>query len=129
MDSSATGLSPSFTNNSSVDSAAQQVQQQQQQQQQLQGQLPFEFPGEYSDPMFNAMAAGVDMSSAAGVGLGGGMLEERRLSGYDFQTMQPLEDFTSLPEWFFPSMNGPPPVQDFDMSFFDTDNVINFAGS
>jgi len=124
MDSSATGLSPPFTNSSSVGSAAQQVQQQQ-----LQGQLPFEFPGGYSDSMFNAMAAGVDMSEGAGVGLGGGRLEERQLSGYDFQTMQSLEDITSLPEWFFPNMNGPPPVQDFDMSFFNTEDVINFAGN
>jgi hypothetical protein len=90
--------------------------------------MPFEFPRGYSDPMFNAMAAGMDMSVSGGMGLGE-MLESRQLLGYDFQTMPPLEEFTSLPEWFFPSINGPPPVQDFDMSFFNADDVVNFSGS
>jgi hypothetical protein len=76
--------------------------------------------------VFNAMAAGTDMG--VGVGVGGGMLEDQQLLPYDVQTMPPLEEFTSLPEWFFQSMNAPL-VQDFDMSFFNTDDVMNFSGS
>jgi hypothetical protein len=101
------------------------VQQQPQQPQQFQGQVPFVFPGNYDDPAFNAMAAGMDMSTGIGVGIGGSMLEDQQFFGYDPQTIPPLEEFTSLPEWFFPSVNGPP-VQDFEMSFFNTDDKINF---
>lgn len=94
--------------------------------QQLQEQVPYEFPGSYSDPIFNAMAAGMDIG--VGVGVGGGMLEDQQLLPFDVQTMPPIEEFTSLPERFFPSMNGPP-VQDFDINFFNTSDAINFSGS
>jgi hypothetical protein len=118
MDSSSS-LSPSNTNTSSS-GPAQQVQQ-------FQGQMLYEFPENYSDPMFNAMAAGMDMSVSVSVSEGRGMLEDQQFPAYDVQTMPPLEELTTLPEWFFPSANGPP-VQDFDMGFFNTDDVINFSG-
>lgn len=71
----------------------------------------------------------MDMSAGVGVGAGGGMLEDQQFLGYDAQMpIPPLEEFTSLPEWFFPRMNGPP-VQEFDMSFFNTDDVMNFPPS
>lgn len=75
--------------------------------------------------MFNALAAGMDMN--AGMQVGGGMLEQQQPLPYDVQTIPLLEKFTSLSEWFLPSMNGPP-MQDFEMSFFNTDDVINFSG-
>jgi hypothetical protein len=119
MDSSS-GRGSQYTNNSSSGSV--------QQPQRFQGEVPFEFPGSYNDPMFNAMAAGMEMSTGVGVGIGGGMLEDQQFLGFDAQMMPPLEEFTSLPEWFFPSMNEPP-VQDFDMSFYNTDDVVSFSGS
>jgi hypothetical protein len=119
MDSSS-GLGSQYTNNSSSGSV--------QQPQRFQGEVPFEFPGNYDDTMFNAMAAGMDMSTGVGVGVGGGMLEDQQFLGFDAQMMPPLEEFTSLPEWFFPSMNEPP-VQDFDMGFYNTDDVVSFSGS
>jgi hypothetical protein len=53
---------------------------------------------------------------------------KQQLLPYNVQTMPPLEEFTTSPEWFFPSMNGPP-VQDFEMSIFNTDDVMKISGS
>lgn len=65
--------------------------------QQFQGQALYNFPGCHTDPMFNAMAAGIDIGSGVVVGVGGGMLEQPQLLPYEGRMTPPLDEFTNFP--------------------------------
>lgn len=97
----------------------------QQQQMPFETHVPYEYQYGYTNANFyNPTDLNVGIGIRPGLGISG---SESFVHGYGVQMSSGREEFTSLPEWFFPSMNQPPMVvgQEFDMGIYNTDDVIN----